>query len=96
MISEIPTTHALKAWGCCCFAALLVAMAGCQTSSGSQRKMDSTLQRHVKEASQAYADGQIERAISEYRKAIRREWAMDHPYESGTAAYNLAPRLTSD
>ncbi len=58
--------------------------------------MDSTLQRHVKYAAQAYSEGQVERAITEYRKAIRRAWAMDDPYESGTAAYNLAACLMSD
>ncbi len=80
----------------CGFALTMVWISGCQGPSTSQRKMDSTLQRHVKYASQAYSEGQLERAITEYRKAVRRAWAMDDPYESGTAAYNLAACLTSD
>ena len=88
--------HALRVWSCCCFALLVLAIAGCHASSGSQRKMDSTLQRHVKHATEAYSEGHVEQAMAEYRKAIRRAWAMDDPYESGTAAYNLAACLTSD
>lgn len=58
--------------------------------------MDPSLQRYVKDADQAYANGQLEPAIANYRKALRRAWAMDDPRESGTAAYNLAACLMSD
>ena len=88
--------RAWNAWGCFCFVAIVATMPGCTGSTGSQRKIDSTLQRHVKYANQAFSEGQVERAITEYRRAIRRAWAMDDPYESGTAAYNLAACLTSD
>ena len=89
-------THVLWVWGRCALASLALLLTGCQGSSGSQRALDSTLQRHVKYASEAYAEGHVERAIVEYRKAVRRAWAMDDPRESGTAAYNLAACLTSD
>jgi tetratricopeptide (TPR) repeat protein len=57
--------------------------------------MDSTLERHVRNASEAFREGQIERSTSEYRRALHRAWAMDDPYESGAGAYNLAASLLS-
>ncbi len=74
---------------------MLVLAIGCRGTGRSERAIDTTLQRHIKRAEVAFAEGQIEQAIDEYRKAVRRAWAMDDPYESGTAAYNLAACLLS-
>ncbi|TWU43923.1 hypothetical protein Q31b_14550 [Novipirellula aureliae] len=76
--------------------AILLVQSGCRTPSLSPiKEVDSTLVRHSKSAKEAYAEGDIDAAIREYRKAIRRAWAIDNPYESGTAAYNLAACMTS-
>lgn len=73
--------------------ALLLLLTGCGVAARSDHKLDTRLQRHVKAASQAFAEGQLETAITAYRAAIRRAWALDDPYEAGTAAYNLAACL---
>lgn len=68
---------------------------GCRSTPSGGHRVDKTLARHSDSARQAYAEGHIEAAAEEYRKAIRRAWAMDDPYESGTNAYNLAACMTS-
>ena len=75
--------------------ALLLVVAGCRGAASSRQSMDSTLERHVRNASDAFREGQIERSTSEYRRALHRAWAMDDPYESGAGAYNLAASLLS-
>lgn len=82
--------------GCLGLALLCLAVTGCRTGATTVRQTDSTLQRHAKRAAEAYAEGHVDQAIAEYRKAVRRAWAMDDPYESGTAAYNLAACLASN
>ena len=89
------TSRTNVASGCRLFAMTLVLVMGCRGSGPAPRATDTTLERHVKRANVAFAEGQIEQAIDEYRKAVRRAWAMDDPYESGTAAYNLAACLLS-
>lgn len=95
-IVEPTATRCMRGVGCSLVAALLATSLGCFGSGRSQPERDSALQRHVKYASEAYSEGQIDRAIVEYRKAVRRAWSMDDPYESGTTAYNLAACLTSN
>ncbi|TWT79906.1 hypothetical protein CA13_13140 [Planctomycetes bacterium CA13] len=68
---------------------------GCRSTADSPPKVDATLGRFSSNASEAFAEGDIDDAIEQYRKAIRRAWAIDDPYESGTNAYNLAACMTS-
>lgn len=77
------------AWLC---AGLIVV--GCK-GSGDKPTVDETVGRYAQKGSVAYAEGQIDIAIGEYRRAIHRAWAIDDPYESGTNAYNLAACMLS-
>ncbi len=74
---------------------VLTMIVGCSTPATSRRETDTTLARYSKAGNQAYAEGDVDDAIREYRSAILRAWALDDPYESGTGAYNLAACLTS-
>jgi tetratricopeptide (TPR) repeat protein len=74
---------------------LLALAVGCSTSSVVQRKADTTLTRFSKAGHEAFAEGDVDGAIEEYRSALLRAWAIDDPYESGTNAYNLAACMTS-
>lgn len=71
----------------------IVSIVGCQSGSPDTPKLDSTLARSSEAARLAYAEGDVEAAIAEYRDAIHRAWMMDDPYEAGTNAYNLAACL---
>ena len=62
---------------------------------GEIRRVDETVGRYAQKGSVAYAEGQVDRAIKEYRRAIHRAWAIDDAYESGTNAYNLAACMIS-
>ncbi|MGI9473123.1 MAG: hypothetical protein ACR2NZ_16395 [Rubripirellula sp.] len=74
--------------------AILATVLGCK-SSGEERTVDELVGRHAQKGSVAYAEGQVDDAIREYRRAIHRAWAIDDAYESGTNAYNLAACLFS-
>ena len=69
-------------------------LVGCK-GSGDKPAVDETVGRYAQKGSVAYAEGQIDVAIREYRRAIHRAWAIDDPYESGTNAYNLAACMLS-
>jgi len=76
--------------------ASMLVQSGCRSTSLSPiKEVDSTVGRSAKRAGEAYAEGDVDGAIREYRIAIRRAWAIDNPYESGTAAYHLAACMTS-
>ena len=77
-----------------CIAVCLGLGSGCR-STASKRETDSRLTRLTKDGRKAFAEGDLERSERHYRLALYRAWAMDDPYESGTAAYNLAAVLTS-
>lgn len=70
-------------------------MLGCSSTSTAQRKIDPKLKNHAEEATEAFAEGQLDEAVKEYRKVIRRAWAMDDPVEAGNNAYNMAAVMTS-
>lgn len=76
--------------------ALATLTLGCSSAPKKpQIDKDSRLSRHVSDGRQAFDEGLIEEAEKKYRQALKRAWAMDDPYESGTVAYNLAACLTS-
>ncbi|QDV14947.1 hypothetical protein CA51_48570 [Rosistilla oblonga] len=68
---------------------------GCRSGGAPQRKIDPQLKNHAEAATEAFAEGQLEDAVKQYRKVIRRAWAMDDPLESGNNAYNMAAAMTS-
>ncbi|TWT95698.1 hypothetical protein [Neorhodopirellula pilleata] len=72
---------------------VVVSCLGCQSGSPDPPKLDSTLARSSEAGRIAYAEGDVDAAIAEYRDAIHRAWLMDDPYEAGTNAYNLAACL---
>ena len=67
---------------------------GCK-GKGETRTVDETVGRYAQKGNAAYVEGQVDRAIKEYRRAIHRAWAIDDAYESGTNAYNLAACMIS-
>lgn len=78
---------------CVCYFAcvLVVVLTGCRSTTGTREvNVDRRIQRSAEAASVAFREGDLDEAIEEYRKAIRRAWAIDDPQESGTNAYNLA------
>lgn len=75
--------------------ALAIGMIGCRAANSSSEVGDTTISRASIAANEAFAEADVELAIGQYRKAIRRAWAIDDPYESGTAAYHLAACFTS-
>jgi tetratricopeptide (TPR) repeat protein len=56
---------------------------------------DSRLRRLAEDGREQFAEGDVDSAIKNYRKAIRRGWALDDPAEIGTIAFNLAATLLS-
>jgi tetratricopeptide (TPR) repeat protein len=68
-------------------------MLGCKTTESYTTKVDSTVARHAKDGEAAFNEGLIPDAVKEYKQARLRAWAIDNPFESGTAAYNLAACL---
>ncbi len=76
--------------------ALVIALVGCRAPTTSTLVSDTTISRASIAAKEAFAEADVEQAIGQYRKAIRRAWAIDDPYESGTAAYHLAACFSSE
>ncbi|OYP36059.1 hypothetical protein CGZ80_09945 [Rhodopirellula sp. MGV] len=68
---------------------------GCASTPKQIVVEDKKVDRYVANAHEAFHEGRIDQAESYYRKALVRAWATDDPYESGTAAYNLAACLVS-
>ncbi|MCD0458760.1 outer membrane protein assembly factor BamD [Roseiconus lacunae] len=81
------------AWVCLMCCGLLAT--GCATASKQVVVEDKTLDRYVTNAHEAFHEGRVQEAEKNYRKVLLRAWATDDPYESGTAAYNLAACLVS-
>ncbi len=75
--------------------ALVLFSIGCRSTPKPESVVDASLVRFAKSGSDAFAEGDVDSAVKEYRKALGRAWAIDDPYESGTAAYNLAACLMS-
>jgi tetratricopeptide (TPR) repeat protein len=61
-----------------------------------EARYDSRLRRLADDGQEQFAEGDVESAITNYRKAIRRAWALDDPAEIGNVAFNLAACLFSD
>ena len=79
--------------------AVLLLITGCRSAivpAIPQARDDSRLRRLTDDGQEQFAEGEVDSAIKNYRKAIRRAWAMDDPAEIGTVAFNLAACLFSD
>ncbi|MDG2223737.1 MAG: hypothetical protein P8L85_20330 [Rubripirellula sp.] len=86
----------MSRWLCAAILTTILGVApGCK-SIGETQSVDKTVARYAQKGSAAYAEGQVDRAIKEYRRAIHRAWAIDDAYESGTNAYNLAACMISE
>jgi len=68
---------------------------GCKLARNETVRADRKLSSLVEDARKAFDEGSLKEAEDKYTQALFRAWAMDDPYESGTAAYNLAACLTS-
>lgn len=75
--------------------AIHFATVGCATSQRNAVQIDRELSRQANAGREAYAEGELQVAVDKYHRALLRAWAIDDPYESGTAAYNLAACLVS-
>lgn len=76
-------------------ACMTAAGVGCSSTPKPDAVKDSRLERYVTDGRRAFDEGDLDAAEKKYRQALRRAWATDDPYESGTVAYNLAAALTS-
>lgn len=74
---------------------LLIGTTGCSSGPQEIAVRDTRLERYVDDAQAAFNEGDLEVAEAKFRQALIRAWATDDPYESGTAAYNLAACLVS-
>ena len=80
---------------CVLYLAMMLMASGCAAPSAPVVNTDATVTRHSKQGRQALAEGDLDAAVDQYRAALLRAWAIDDPYESGTAAYNLAACFAS-
>ncbi len=78
-----------KLWGLIWIAHCSV---GCSNSKPLREK-DDKIVRYVDAGRIALDEGDTRNATQEFHSALLRAWAMDDPYESGTAAYNFAACL---
>ncbi len=69
-------------------------LVGCASSSKQVKQKDDRIVRYVDAGRVALDEGDTRHAAQEYHSALLRAWAIDDPYESGTAAYNFAACLT--
>ena len=74
---------------------ILLLTVGCGISKKETIRADRKLSALVDDARDAFDEGNLKLAEEKYKAALLRAWAMDNPYESGTAAYNLAACLSS-
>ena len=74
---------------------ILLLAVGCGLSKKETIRTDRKLSALVDDAREAFDEGNLKVAEEKYKAALLRAWAMDNPYESGTAAYNLAACLSS-
>ncbi len=72
------------------FMAFLSLAAGCSSPPKQIAEPDDTIERHSRNGMEAFQEGLLKNALKEYKSAVVRSWIIDDPYESGTAAYNLA------
>jgi len=80
---------------CGSFFGILFLTLGCGISKKETIRADRKLSALVDDAREAFDVGNLRVAEEKYRSALLRAWAMDNPYESGTAAYNLAACFSS-
>lgn len=69
---------------------------GCKSTPKYLAEPDTVLVNHVEDGHEAYREGLTASASKDYRSALLRAWAIDDPYESGSASYNLAACYVSD
>lgn len=90
-----PTQH----WIVSLIVCVVLIASGCRsapiTPPVPQAVDDSRLRRLAEDGREQFAEGDVDSAIKNYRKAIRRAWALDDPAEIGTIAFNLAATLFS-
>lgn len=72
------------------FGIIAVVPIGCHSANRARVSVDSTIGRAASSADEAFAEGQLDTALKQYRRALHRAWAIDDPVASGTIAYNLA------
>lgn len=94
-MNVLTTLNRSVGWACAGIVGFIIAVGGCASGPKEIAVRDATLTRHVKDANDAFVEGRIREAETKYRQALLRAWAIDDPYEAGTAAYNLAACLTS-
>ncbi len=84
-----------KALGITFVLTIVAYMPGCSSTSKSKKfEKDAKLERFVTAGRESYDEGDFDAAKKKYRSALIRAWAMDDPYESGSAAYHLAACLS--
>jgi tetratricopeptide (TPR) repeat protein len=66
---------------------------GCK--AGPNVEVDNKIENNAEKASDAYAEGDLDKAERYYRATLKRAFAIDDPLESGNASYNLAAVLVS-
>jgi tetratricopeptide (TPR) repeat protein len=66
---------------------------GCK--AGPKVEVDNKIENNAEKASDAYAEGDLDKAERYYRATLKRAFAIDDPLESGNASYNLAAVLVS-
>ena len=69
-------------------------VSGCK-SGGKVKEPDPTIRQQAESGEEAYAEGYVDQAVTRYRLALKRAWALDDPIEAGNASYNLAACLVS-
>lgn len=84
----------LRRWACSCL--LASQLCGCASTPPQLAKPDKDLEEHFEDGHEAYNEGILRDAMKDYRLAILRAWAIDSPYDSGTAAYDYAACLVGE
>lgn len=72
-----------------------ICLIGCSSNSKQIRETDDKIVRFVDAGRLALDEGNTRNAAQEFHSALLRAWAIDDPYESGTAAYNYANCLVN-
>lgn len=74
---------------------VVICLFGCSSNSKQIRETDDKIVRYVEAGRLALDEGNGRNAAQEFHSALLRAWAIDDPYESGTAAYNYATCLVN-
>ena len=69
---------------------VLLKCVGCSSLNQPKASQDTALLRATEQGSNLYNRGDVREATQKYLIALRRAWAIDDAYESGTSAYHLA------